>query len=121
MVEGVLLRSSSIISQDQSFVHFLHIFVINYELLGWATGWATRLAHGLTQWASGLSMGLNNNRPGRPLAGGPSSFWVGLWAVGYLMTLKLSFHVFKGGKIISHYGKNHIKLGLDRRFCHFKI
>ena len=35
MVEGVLLRNSSIISQDQSFIHFLYIFVMNYELLDW--------------------------------------------------------------------------------------
>ena len=49
MVEGVLLRNSSIISQDQSFIHFLYIFVINYELLGWANG--------LGQWA-GQRVGL---------------------------------------------------------------
>ena len=48
MVEGVLLRNSSIISQDQSFIHFLHIFVMNYELLGWANG----LDNGLGYWAS---------------------------------------------------------------------
>ena len=45
MVEGVLLRNSSIISQDQSFIYFLYIFVINYKLLDWATGWAIGLAH----------------------------------------------------------------------------
>ena len=38
MVEGVLLRNSSIISQNQSFMHFLYIFVMNFELLGWANG-----------------------------------------------------------------------------------
>ena len=53
--------------------------------MGWATGWATRLAHrvlmgiklahDLTYWASGLPMGLNNNGPGCPLA---------RWAVGFL-------------------------------------
>ena len=48
MVEGVLLRSSSIISQDQSFIHFLHIFVMNYELLGWVN----RLGNGLGYWTS---------------------------------------------------------------------
>ena len=36
VVERVLLRNFSIISQDQSFIHFLYIFVMNYELLGWA-------------------------------------------------------------------------------------
>ena len=50
MVEGVLLRNSSIISQDQSFIHFLYIFVMNYELLGWANG----LGYGLGYWASPL-------------------------------------------------------------------
>ena len=35
MVEGVLLRNYFIISQDQSFIHILYIFVMNYELLGW--------------------------------------------------------------------------------------
>ena len=52
--------------------------------MDWAMGWATGLAHrvpmgikthGLTHWASGLPMGLNNNGSGRPLA------W---WAVGFL-------------------------------------
>ena len=53
--------------------------------MGWATGWATRLAHrvlmsiktnhDLTHWANGLPIGLNNNGPSRLLA------W---WAVGFL-------------------------------------
>ena len=51
MVEGVLLRNSSIISQDQSFIHFLYIFVMNYELLGWVNGFG--------QWA-GQRVGLGN-------------------------------------------------------------
>ena len=38
MVWGVFLRNFSIISQDQSFILFLYIFVMNYELLGWANG-----------------------------------------------------------------------------------
>ena len=49
MVEEVLLRNSSIISQDQFFIHILYIFVINYELLGWANG--------LGQW-TGQRVGL---------------------------------------------------------------
>ena len=31
---GVFFKNSSIISQDQFFIHFLYIFVMNYELLG---------------------------------------------------------------------------------------
>ena len=83
MVRGVLLRNSSIMSQDQSFIYFLYIFVINSKLLDWAIGWAhglgywasppddhghKKLAHGLTHWASGPPMGLNNNELGLPLA-----------------------------------------------------
>ena len=61
MVEGVLLKSSSIISQDQSFIHFLYIFVMNYELLGWANrlGWA----NGLGQRA-GQRLGYWTSLPG---------------------------------------------------------
>ena len=52
MVEGVLLRNSSIISQDQSFIHFLYIFVMNYELLGWANGLGQWAGNGLDYWAN---------------------------------------------------------------------
>ena len=72
MVKGVLLRNSSIISQNQSFIHFLYILVMNYELLGWAN---KKLTHSLTHWANGLPMGLNNNGSSRPLAP---------WVVGFL-------------------------------------
>ena len=53
--------------------------------MGWATGWATRLAHRVPMGiktsprpdplASGLPMDFNNNGSGRPLV------W---WAVGFL-------------------------------------
>ena len=36
MVEGVLLKNFSIISQDQSFIHLIYIFIMNYKLLDWA-------------------------------------------------------------------------------------
>ena len=39
-------------------MHFLHIFVMNYELLGWATGWATGLAH---QVSMGIKTSLRPN------------------------------------------------------------
>ena len=53
--------------------------------MGWATGWATRLAHR-------VPMGLNNNGLGHPLAQWAVRFMGramghGLWAMGYLMTL----------------------------------
>ena len=52
---------------------------MNYELLAWANWlgyWTSPLGtHGLTHWANGLPMGLNNNRLGRPLA---------RWAIGFL-------------------------------------
>ena len=47
VVWGVLLKNSSIMPQDQSpigLILLLHIFIMNYKLLGWATGWgANRL------------------------------------------------------------------------------
>ena len=43
MVGRVLLKNFSTISQDQSFIHLLYIFVINSKLLDWATGWANGL------------------------------------------------------------------------------
>jgi len=72
MVGGVFLRNSSIMSQNQSFILPLYIFVMNPELLGWANGLdlpiGHKLAHSLIHFASGLPICLNNNGLGCPFA-----------------------------------------------------
>ena len=52
MVDGVFLRNSSIISQDQSFIHLIYIFIMNYELLDWAN----RLGQQAGQWVGLLDL-----------------------------------------------------------------
>ena len=46
MVEGVLLKNFSIISQEQSFIHFLYISVMNYKYWTGPTVWVRLRAVG---------------------------------------------------------------------------